>query len=142
MLEIDGLCAPGYGRAAGDLAFQIPRFAVDFPEVDDCHLGTINLILDRPLLVAKPDYRKQVAWGTDPSQLHGFDFLRIEIEAPIGAAPVRAWLYIPHRSLHRKHLNVHEVIAAKLPIKHGDRCRLRIDRAVEELPYMNIAIVM
>ena len=142
MLEIDGLCAPGYGRAAVDLAFQLPRFALECPEIAGCHLGTINLLLDRPLLVAKPDLRKQLAWGANPSQLAGFDILGIEIEAPIGATPANAWLYIPHRSVHRKHLNVHEVIAPKLPVKYGDRCRLRIDRAVEELPYLGIAVVL
>ena len=144
MFEIEGTSAPGYGRAAADLAFQLPRFALEFPEIAGCYPGTINLILDRPLLVVKPDHRfTQIAWPGNPSQLQGFDFLRIEFEAPLGCAPVKAWLYIPHGSVHRKHLNVHEVIAAtKLPVANSDRCRVKIDRPVEQLPYLKIAVVV
>jgi len=144
MFEIEGTSAPGYGKATRSLALVLPLFELDFPEVAGCYRGTINLILDRPLLVVKPDHRSQpLPWDVNyPDYLEGFDFLRIEFEAPLGTAPVRAWLFIPHRAPHRTNLNVHEVIAPKLPVKYGDRCRIRIHRAVEELPYRKIAVVV
>ena len=144
MFEIDGKYAPGNGFASKELPFLLPLFALDFPEVAGCLHGSINLILDRPLLVVKPDHRsKPLDWRGDPNRLDGYDFLRIEFEAPIGTASVKAWLYIPHVCQHRKYLNVHEVITTtKLPMKHGDRCRIRIYRPVEELPYQKIAVVL
>jgi hypothetical protein len=144
MFQIDGLYAPGNGFASKELPSQIPLIVPQFPEIAGCFLGTINLILDRPLLVVKPDHRTMgLTWRGDPAQQDAYDFLRIEFEGPIGAPAVKAWLYIPHRATHRKHLNVHEVLApTMLPISHGDRCRIRIHRPVEELPYQKIAVVL
>lgn len=44
---------PGLGVAQGTLARQLPLISKDFPEVADCHPGTINLELECPLEVAQ-----------------------------------------------------------------------------------------
>src|SRR5258706_1346699 len=109
------------GAASSNLAIQIPLIAQDFPEIADVHHGTINLHLDRMLLVLTSDYRsKGISWGK-PNDPEVFDFLRIKLEAPEGAAAINAWIYIAHGSPHRMTPGVHEIIAPKLQIADGDR---------------------
>jgi hypothetical protein len=61
--------------------------------------------------------------------------LRIELEVPIGAAPVRAWMHIPHESPHRKDLYVHEVLTTRVNVPLNQKCRVRIDGKVLQVPY-------
>ena len=129
--------------ATSNLAIQLPMIATEFPEIADCHLGTINLLLDTPLLVLTPDHRtRPIPWSPefDPGEI--FDFLRIVLEAPVNAAPVPAWLYIAHWSPHRADLRVHEVLAPKMPVRYGDRCRIGIKRDVKQMPYGTYPIIL
>jgi hypothetical protein len=116
----------------------LPLIASEFPEVADCHRGTINVQFQLPLWVAVPDYRTSAIHWDDVHHPNGevFDLVRIIFEAPIGESGVDAWLYVPHNSDHRKTPRVHEVIAPKLTIPTTTQCRITIRRQVAELPYL------
>jgi hypothetical protein len=117
--------------------------AAEFPEVANCHHGTINLLLDLSLLVVVPDHRtKPIPW--DPSFGPGevFDILRIDLEAPLGTPSTPAWLYIPHGSPHRQNLSYHEVIAARLQLNANARCRVGVHRNVVRMPYLPLVAVI
>jgi hypothetical protein len=120
MIEIIGRVDTNHGHhvASQALEQQLPLVAFEFPGVSECHPGTINLILEFPLLVLEPDYRtKPIAWiSDDPTMTEVFDFVQIELEAPVNTPAIPAWLYIPHNSMHRATLNYHEVIAARLDL--------------------------
>ena len=136
LIKIKGVRRPGGGCATGNLAIQLPEIAKEFPEIAQCHLGTINLELEYPLLVITPDHRTQpIRWLGSTSQGEIFDLLRIKIEAPTGAEPEAAWLYIAHWSYHRPNPKVHEVIARKLDILEDAQCQIIIDRQSIDLPY-------
>ena len=83
MFEVDGVHKSGRGIASRCESKQLPLIAEEFPEVSGCHCGTINLQLDRPLLVLSPDRRtKPLKW--DRHSPHDvFDLLRVELLAPI-----------------------------------------------------------
>ena len=95
-----------------DIAIEVSK---DFPEVADCHPGTINLELECPLEVTQPDHRTApLAWTPSGRTTEVFDLLRIELE--FGPLPTRvpAWLYVAHASPHRGTPTVHEVITQQL----------------------------
>ncbi len=136
MFAVEGTRQAGLGAATGNLAVQLPLIAGEFPEVGACYPGTINLLLDYPLLVLAPDHRtRPLAWHPNFAAGEVFDFLRIQLETPTGAESVPAWLYIPHGSPHRQNLRLHEVIAPKVNVAAGARCRVRIDRKAVQVPY-------
>jgi len=136
VITIQGVRRPGLNAAHDNLAIQLPLIAQEFPEIADCHLGTINIELPVPLFVVAPDHRSQpIHWdnvGFPDGEV--FDLLRIQFEAPLGAALVMAWLYIPHGSPARRTPCIHEVLAAKLEIPAEAECKIMINRNAIQLP--------
>ena len=133
----------GLRAATGNLRIQLPLIAEEFPEVANSYHGTINLLLDCPLLVLAPDHRTEpISWHRDYPQGEVFDLLRVKLEAPTGAAAVLAWLFIPHGSPHRKNLRLHEVIAPRLKLDEGARCLIRMNRNVVQLPYQSWPVIV
>ena len=118
---------PGLGAANGTLARQLPLISQDFPEVADCHPGTINLELECPLEVTQPDHRTApLAWTPSGRTTEVFDLVRIELE--FGPLPTRvpAWLYVAHGSPHRCTPTVHEVIARQLNLSEVRECQVHL----------------
>ena len=137
MIKIEGECQTWCKAGAANLGKQLPHIVKEFPEINGCHHGTINLYLNYNLVVISPDHRtKPIPWHPDFGTGEVFDLLRIKIEAPTGDTPVPGWLYIPHGSPHRRDLKNHEVITSKLNISIGDRCSIIINKPTVELPYM------
>jgi hypothetical protein len=124
---IDGIVVRGFGAASSNLSKQIPLIAKEFPEIEGCHLGSINIKLERGLRVANPNHRTHpIAWG-DPNP-EVFEFLRISIHLPPDGPAFRAWIYIPLNSPHFSNPNQVEVVAAQeIPgVFCGSSCRLQI----------------
>jgi hypothetical protein len=135
LIAITGHIRNGIGAATQTLSHQLPYIAKEFPEVAACHRGSINLELEVPLLVLVPDHRtKPIAWLPGNPNTETFDFVRIELEAPYDAPAVPAWLYIPHRSPHRRTLHIHEVITTQLNLAGVKLCRIKINRPTFQLP--------
>jgi hypothetical protein len=144
MITITGTIRKGYGGASRNLLTQLPLIAEQFPEVKDCFHGTLNVELQKPLLVLSPDHRtKPIDW--DSANHPGgevFGILRIRLEAPPGSSKMAAWLYIAHNSDHRKNLCMHEVIAPKLQVSVGGLCTIHIDRVCLTVPYRQFPITL
>ena len=123
----------------------MPWLIAEFPEITGCHLGTINLELEKPLLVLTPDHRtRPIPWKRGPEFGDGevFDFLRIRIELPAGRGETPAWLYLSHLTPHRAQPRLHEIIAP--PIDLGDQpiVSLAIPRSTVELPYREFPAII
>ena len=126
-LSLRAQIVPGLGVATGTLARQLPLIAQDFPEVADCFPGTLNLKLELPLEVTRPDHRTSpLAWTPSGRTREVFDLLRIELEFAHFPAPVTAWLYVAHCSPHRATPTLHEVIAPQLAIGDVRQCRIHL----------------
>ena len=127
---IRGVRTRGLGIGTETVAAQMPQLAQSFPELKNCFRGTINVELEQPLLVERPDYETDdITWyyhGT-PVTEH-FGLLRIEFEAPTGEQRVPGWLYIASASPHRLTPRVHEVLASRLDLPAECDCILYIDR--------------
>jgi len=143
MTIIKGIIQKGQGGASANLKTQLPLIAADFPEVKSCFCGTLNMGLEKGLLILTADHRtRPINWHPDHAPGEIFDLLRIQIEAPAGDKIFPAWIYIAYNSDHRKNIKTHEVIATQLPISVGDRCNILIDRPSLELPYRACPIVV
>lgn len=143
MFWIEGTCQRGLGAARNNLGVQLPMIATEFPEIANCHHGTINLLLDCPLLVLAPDHRtKQIPWHPNFGAGEVFDLLRVDFEAPAGTTATPAWLYIPHGSPHRQNLRYHEVLTSKRQLNASARCRIGIHREVVQLPYQSWPVIV
>lgn len=133
-LIIEARVVSGIGAATRNLALQLPLFSQTFPEVAGCHAGTINLLLEQPLTVIRPDHRTApLAWIPDRPSTEIFDFVRIGLELPHLSAPVPAWLYVAHRSPHRRTPTIHEVITTPMDLAGVTNCRIRISSAAVAL---------
>ncbi len=126
-LSLDAHIVSGLGVATGTLARQLPLISRSFPEVAECHPGTLNLQLSRPLRLIHPHHRSApLAWTPSGRTREVFDLLRIELEFDHFAHRVPAWLYVAHGSPHRHTPTVHEVIATRLELNGAKRCRVHL----------------
>ena len=134
MITIEGARRPGLNAAHKNLVKQLPLIAAEFPEIADCHYGTINVQLHVSLLVVAPDHRSQPIHWDDADFPSGeiFDLLRIQFAAPVDAAPV---------ALHSARIaghgdtQIHEVLARRLDIPAEAQCRVTINRNAVQLAY-------
>jgi hypothetical protein len=125
-IAIWGVIVQGYGAATFNLEKQIPLIAREFPEITDCHRGSMNVWLNRSLRVDHPDHHTgAIDWG-DPNPGE-FGIHRVSIQFAPDGPVYRAWLYIPYNSPHYQYRDRIEVIAEKIPgIRYGLACQLNI----------------
>lgn len=117
MTRLKAIRFSGEGKAGRTIAIQLPLIAQTFPEIRSCHPGTINLELESPLIIVRPDHRTQpIKWKQNLEIGEVFDLVRIRLETRLGDTVHDAWLYIAHRSEHRKNLSHHELIAPFLKL--------------------------
>jgi hypothetical protein len=127
--QIDGRIVPGYMAAAGTLAKQLPKIELEYPPIEGCHPGSMNVLLFIPLRVIDPDYTTApIEW--EPGHRERFSLTRIGFECPIGGWRYPAWIYDPHDSPHRFNDYLVEVIARTIPgVDYGAYCRLHLTRS-------------
>jgi hypothetical protein len=138
---IDATIVAGIGTAARTLKLQMPHVIKYFPEIANCHFGSINLELDQPLRIANPDFTTPpIRWSPlDPTLFEKFSFLRVGFECPIGTSPKPAWLYIAHDARERLGLFAAELLAPLIETaRPGERCRLHV---VKEHKLTEIVVV-
>jgi hypothetical protein len=128
MLVMRGKVIRGCGAAISTIAAQMPYFVPLFPEIKDCHLASINVLLEQGLRVFNPDYETPpIPWAGQPGEI--FSFHRIKIEIPIGSEPQQAWIYIPHGSPHYFHPFIVEVIAQRIGgVTYDMACQIHIPK--------------
>src|SRR5258708_386373 len=102
---VDATIFKGYGVASKNIRFQMPHLIWQFPEIKNIYPGTINVLLDQPLLIAGYDYTTLPLpwWDVDETQpgkwaVEKFSFLEIKFEYPTGGSVCRAWLFGCHNS--------------------------------------------
>lgn len=102
----------------------------EFPEIQHCFSGTINLTLDAALYVVRTDTTTtSIQWK--PGVTERFSFLRVRFACPRDSDAVDAWIYLAHDSPHRNDPCSHEIMTTyhKLPTPE---CRVWIDRPYRE----------
>ncbi|MFZ5952699.1 MAG: hypothetical protein ACOYXC_18500 [Candidatus Rifleibacteriota bacterium] len=129
MAAIKGKIQKGLGESKNTVREQMPFFREVFPEVADCKEGTINIILEKPLVIISPDFT------TDPLPWHPafkivkggevFKFLRINLKVD-GCESVNAWIYKAQFSpYHDNHYYI-EVLAPPLNFSGTPSCEIEV----------------
>lgn len=138
MITIRGQVQQGQGKAKDTLREQMPYFAECFPEVAGCQPGTINILLEKPVVVLVPHFTTSpIPWHPGFKLVKNgeiFSFLRISLRMldPAPSAPVRAWIYQAQFSPYRNNPFYAEVIASKLSFSGTPRCEITIEAPCQE----------
>jgi hypothetical protein len=127
------------GGASDTVKGQLPLISEEFPEVRDCHIGTINVAFEPIIIAAGWDHRTNpINWcGEGEWDGEVFDFLRVKLRFPdLDKQPHSAWMYIAHGSPHRMDPHNHEFLAHYIPgLRLGITVVMECDRPYIELPY-------
>lgn len=106
------------------------------PNIAAYHRGTINVLLERPLIVRKADIKTDpIPWDTRQNPVTGEIFKFVNIQFAIIAHsenPVDALIYIGDKSPHRRNPCYVEVLAPELDIRKSDLCNIVIDKDMKE----------
>jgi hypothetical protein len=141
MTILTGRIISGFGIASGNLEKQLPLIAEEFPEIAACHAGSINMMLDFPLRIDKPDFiTTTIDWGEQQEIFH-LTRIRLEpvIDRAIGGRSSllhAAWIYGPQNSKHRQDPFHVEVIAEKLELSGATHCRVHLGKPARQVPWI------
>ncbi|EKD81834.1 MAG: Glycosyltransferase family 9 protein [uncultured bacterium] len=126
---IKGKIQRGLGESKNTVHEQIPFFRECFPEVASCQEGTINILLEKPLVILTPDFTSApLPWHPAFKVVKGgevFKFVRCSITVE-GCKPVKAWIYKAQFSPYHDNPFYIEVIAPPIGFSGEPNCSIEI----------------
>ncbi len=129
MPAIKGKIQKGLGEGQNTVREQMPFFTECFPEVSGCRTGTINILLDQPLVVITPDFTtRPLPWHPAFRVVKGgetFQFVRIRLTVS-NCQPVNAWIYRAQFSPYRDNPFYIEVIAPPIGFSGTPECNVEV----------------
>lgn len=129
-VKIRGKVQKGLGESQNTVKEQMPFFRECFPEVKDCKPATINILLEKPLVIITPDFTTApLPWHPAFKIVKGgeiFRFLRITLTID-GYQPVRAWIYKAQFSPYRDNPFYIEVIAPPINFHGTPECTIEVE---------------
>jgi hypothetical protein len=134
---IDATILRGSGVATKNIKFQMPHLVWQFPDIRNIHPGSINVLLNKPLLISSYDCTTLPTPWWDVAENHPgrwaveqFSFLEISFEYPIGGALHRAWLFDSHNSAYHNDPIRFEIISETIyGLSYGQRCKVHIAKS-------------
>ncbi len=126
MVTISGKITHGLGAAGQNLKAQMPHFIRACPELEECHLGTINLNLDCELQIDLPDFIVGPFEWSKNCPAEKFGFLKIHFEVVGPRIETDAWIYIPHLSPHRSNPYYAEILAPRVNLNGSADCKIHV----------------
>lgn len=127
MVMIKGTIQRGAGQSQNTIKEQMPFFRDCFPEVADCKVGTLNIRLEKPVVVTNPDFTtRSLPWHPALKLAKSgemFQFVRIRLTLE-GQKPVNAWIYRAQFSPYREDPFLIEVLAPALSISGSPVCAI------------------
>lgn len=142
MVRLSGRIISGHGWAGPCLTLQVPLITAHFPEIAACFRGSINVSLDTPLLIDKPDFvTPEINWAPNENEVFHFTRIRFTVTPSAGgpSQTYSAWIYGPQNSPHQANRFHLEIIAPHMDL--GDRtqpCGIEIDRPRRTVPMIII----
>jgi hypothetical protein len=125
---MNGQIVRGLGAATNTIQLQKPFLRNCFPEIDNCRMGTINVLLEHALDVRIPDIvTPPIAWQPGCAIAEPFGFTKVEFE--VLNRRHEAWIYGAEFSSHRFNYTAAEILARPIEgIAPGIPCTLHLDR--------------
>ena len=127
--QIKGKIQKGIGESSNTVKEQMPFFAKCFPEVTLCKAATINILLEKPLVIISPDFTTEpLPWHPAFKVVKGgevFKFLRIKLQID-GHDEVDAWVYKAQFSPYHDNPYYIEVLAPEINFTGTPDCLIKI----------------
>lgn len=138
---IKGKIKRGIGESINTIKAQMPFFKQCFPEVAICKEATINILLEKPLVIITPDFISDpLPWHPALKIVKGgeiFRFLKIKLTVD-GFAPCDAWIYEAQFSPYSANPFYIEVIAPQLNFTGMPSCQIEfLDKYNEGVVIIN-----
>ncbi|MDD5773950.1 MAG: hypothetical protein PHX78_10845 [bacterium] len=135
-MKIKGKIQKGFGAASSiNIPKQKPFFKKYIPNIDSYHTGTINLLLDAPLVISSPDIETEpIEWVKNFTEIFGFLKIKFETIPPSQDMPLDALIYIPYRSPYYTNHFYKEIMAPKINLEGIEYCNIIIDKIMKEIP--------
>jgi hypothetical protein len=129
MGKIRGKIQTGKGESKNTVHEQMPYFKECFPEVANCKEGTINILLEKPLVIISPDFTTEpLPWHPAFKIVKGgevFKFLRIKLSIN-DCEPVNAWIYKAQFSPYVDNPFYIEVLAPNIDFSGTPDCEIEV----------------
>lgn len=129
MSTIQGIIQKGIGESKNTVREQMPYFEKAFPEVSNCYHGTINVLLDKPLVILIADHTTEaLPWHPAFKFVKGgevFKFLRIKLRVE-GFDSVDAWIYKAQFSPYHDNPYYIEILAPHIAFTGTPRCFIEV----------------
>lgn len=129
MSLIRGSIKKGLGESNNTVKAQMPFFMNCFPEVANCKRATINILLEKPLVILHPDFTTEpLPWHPAFKVVKGgeiFKFLRIKLKID-GHEEVDAWVYKAQFSPYYTNPFYIEVLAEEIGFNGTPDCEIKI----------------
>jgi hypothetical protein len=138
ILRAKGYHRLGDGSAHNNLVRQIPKIALEFPEIQGFYAGTINVRFEPKIIVAGWDHRTPpIIWDNGQTQGEVFDLVRVRLLFNDLSAEMEAFLYVSHWTIHRHDPHMHEFIGERFVegLRHGMEVVMEFSGAFIDLPY-------
>lgn len=130
MVVIKGRIRSGTRSATGNIAKQKEYIKEFFPDIETYFNGTINLLLETPFNIYKPDVvTPPLEWS--PNFHEKFGFLKIKFESipKQTSMPLDALIYIPYKSPHFENPFYKEImLKTKIDLTGIEFCKIYIDK--------------
>ena len=140
---ICGVKRSGFGTASQNIKIQFPFLNKQFDDISNCFYGTINIELEKDLIIINPDFTSNpINWAENNCEV--FSFLKVKLRIVRVNKYIDSWIYLPYNSPHRKNLKMHEIICEKIEdIEVNESLEIEIEKEVKILDYLvrNIYIV-
>ena len=128
-IKIKGKVQKGLGESQNTVKEQLPFFRECFPEVKDCKPGTINILLDKPLVIITPDFTTPpLPWHPAFKIVKGgeiFKFVRVILHIE-GYPSVNCWIYKAQFSPYRDSPFYIEVLAPPIGFQGTPDCAVEV----------------
>jgi len=123
------------GAARRDtLPKQIPYFKKYLPGIENYYVGTINLLLEAPLVIYSPDIETEpIEWTRGFTEKFGFLKIKFETIPASQDKPLDALIYIPYSSPHYPNPFYKEILAPEVTLDGIEYCNIIIDKKMEEI---------
>lgn len=129
MAAIRGEIQKGLGESKNTVHEQMPFFKEVFPEVSSCKEGTINIMLEKPLVIISPDFTTEpLPWHPAFRIVKGgevFKFLRITLTVD-DCEPTPAWVYKAQFSPYHDNPYYIEVLAPRIDFSGTPHCEIEV----------------
>jgi hypothetical protein len=129
----------GFGVASKNIKSQLPHLVQIFPELKNIYTASINILLDKPLHIAKLERTTPIIqwWDADSSgkgfwHPEQFSIVPIKFEYPVNTATKEAWLLVCHDSAYFRDPLRFEVVTEKLNgLMPGQQCKIHIQKTAD-----------